>query len=59
MNGLDLIEIVITAAVTGVFSAVGTVAALRVHIIYLREAVGENKKAIERAHRRLDEWKSV
>ena len=51
---IDIIPIVLTSVVTGVLSTVGTVAALRIHIIYIRENLARNETAINRAHARID-----
>lgn len=51
----DVLVIVGTSVFTGLVSTLGTVAALRVHIIYLREHIGRHEKTIERAHSRIDE----
>lgn len=52
---MDTIEVIITAVVTGGTSSVATIAALRVHIQYLRETVTRLESAIQRAHERIDE----
>lgn len=51
----DVINIVITAVITGAISTLGTIAGLRVHITYLRETLDRHEKAIERAHNRITE----
>jgi len=50
----QLILIFVTALVTGGISALVTVGALKVHIVYLREGLGRNEKATMRAHERID-----
>lgn len=45
----------IAAVVSGLVSSLGTIAALKVHITYLRETLERHEKAIQRAHDRLDE----
>lgn len=62
MDEFKMLTVIITAVVTGAISAIGTVAALRVHILYIRERLTEHherfnkmERAIERAHERLDE----
>lgn len=42
------------AVITGLTSAAGTIAALRVHIMYLKERSEKNESAIVRAHERID-----
>jgi hypothetical protein len=51
---MDTLEIIGTIAATGASSAGMTIAALRVHILYLRETVHRHNRAIERAHERID-----
>lgn len=51
---MNAAEIIMTAAGTGVTSTALTIAALRVHIQYLRETVTRLEGAIERAHKRID-----
>jgi hypothetical protein len=46
-------ESLLIAGVTGVVSAIATVAALQVHITYLTAATLENKRSILRAHDRI------
>lgn len=59
MSGAELATIIITALVAGAIASVGgailTVAALRVHIDYLRQACSDNKSGLQRAHERIDE----
>jgi hypothetical protein len=50
----QLVTILLTAVVTGGFSAITTVGALRVHIAYLKEGQTRNEKATNRAHERID-----
>lgn len=50
----DVLVIVGTSVFTGLVSALGTVAALRIHIVYLREHIERHEKTIERAHERID-----
>jgi len=54
MGPEDFFTMIITAVVTGGFSAATTVIALKVHIVYLRESLARQEKAIERAHDRID-----
>ena len=49
------LEIVLTAAVTGIVSTISTVIALRVHIVWIRETLKRHEKAIQRAHERADD----
>ncbi len=51
----EIATVVITAIVTGTASTIGTVAALKVHINYLRESISLHHQAITRAHMRLDD----
>jgi len=55
----DQVLIFATAVLTGAISAGGasilTVAGLRVHVEYLKQATENNDKAITRAHSRIDE----
>jgi hypothetical protein len=55
----QILTILITSAFTGLISTLGTVAALNVHISYLREAVEDNRKSIARAHTRIDAMKGL
>ena len=59
MSAVELTSIILTALVAGAIASVGsailTVAALRVHIEYLRQACGDNKDGLKRAHERIDE----
>ena len=48
-------ESVVVAVATGMVSSVGTVLALRVHVLYLREGLERIGGAVERAHSRIDE----
>lgn len=50
----DVAQIVLTAVLTGAVSTLGTVAALRVHILYIRETLVRHEDAIKRAHERID-----
>ncbi len=53
--GVDqLVTIILSAVVTGGFSAFVTVAGVKVHISYLKEAATRNEKAVQRAHERID-----
>lgn len=47
-------DIVATAVGTGAVSTAGTIVALRVHIMYLREMVAELRKDVDGAHARLN-----
>lgn len=51
----DVLVIVGTSVFTGLVSTLGTVAALRVHIMYLREHITRHETTIQRAHTRIDE----
>lgn len=62
MTAEEIGAIIITSVLTGGLSAVTTVAALKVHVQYLRESIEQLRaaddkqaKAIERAHQRIDE----
>ena len=46
---------VVTGAVAGQIGAQKTIAAIIVHIDYLRSSVERQEKAIERAHSRIDD----
>lgn len=50
----QLVTVLLTAVITGGFSTITTVAALKVHINYLRESIARHEKAITRAHGRID-----
>lgn len=50
----EIIIAVVTAVVTGAIAAFGTVAALKVHITYLREHIDRLYAASTRAHTRID-----
>lgn len=52
-----LLLILFSSILTGVISSITTVKALNVHINYLRESVEANRKAIARAHERIDSLK--
>lgn len=52
----DILQIIVTSVVTGLVSTLATVAALKTHILYLREHITRHEKTIERAHYRIDEW---
>lgn len=51
----QIASVIVSSVLTGIVSTIGTVKALNVHISYLREQQAETKKAVERAHERLDE----
>lgn len=51
----QLVTIILSAIVTGGFSAIVTVAGVKVHIAYLKENVSRNEKATQRAHERIDQ----
>ena len=55
----DPISIVGVSVLTGLVSTLGTVAALKVHITYLRESVAKLEKAVTRAHKRIDEHEKL
>lgn len=44
----EIVLIVISAAVSGALSTAGTVIALRVHILYIREKLDDHHKRIDR-----------
>jgi hypothetical protein len=44
----------LTALVTGAFSSVATVIALKVHVDYLRASIGRLDLSVARAHKRID-----
>lgn len=48
----QLVAVIATGLLTGAVSAIATVAAVRVHISYLRSSV-------ERAHKRIDDIQGV
>jgi hypothetical protein len=52
----QIVTVILTAIITGGFSTVTTVAALKVHINYLRESIARQEKAINRAHGRIDAY---
>jgi len=45
---------VVASALSGAFSALATIAALRVHIVYLREGLTRVEQIATRAHTRID-----
>lgn len=49
-----MLMVIITSVLTGGFSAISTVMALKVHIAYIRETLVRHEKALDRAHLRLD-----
>lgn len=51
---METFEVLITAVGTGASSAAVTIAALRIHIQYLRETVARQETTINRAHERID-----
>lgn len=51
----NLAMIILTAVITGGFTTMTTVAALKVHINYLREGLKKNESATIRAHARIDQ----
>ena len=55
MTSEQIITMIVTAIITGGFSAITTVTALKVHINYLRESIARHEKAITRAHDRIDD----
>lgn len=50
----DIALAILSSVLTGFLSTGLTVAALKVHIQYLRDHVERHEKAIQRAHRRID-----
>jgi hypothetical protein len=54
MTSDQIITMIVTAIITGGFSTVTTVTALKVHINYLRESIARHEQAITRAHNRID-----
>lgn len=66
MSGVDLDQLlgavivsvlvsVVTGAITGSVSSARTIAALHVHIEYLRSHIHRHEETITRAHQRIDE----
>ena len=55
----SIIMVIVTSVLTGGFSAISTVMALKVHIAYIRESLARHEQAIERAHTRLDSVERV
>ena len=49
-----MLMVIITSVLTGGFSAISTVMALKVHIAYIRETLVRHEKALDRAYLRLD-----
>lgn len=45
---------ILAAAGSGIISALGTMKGLGVHLSYIKEQLADLKKAVERAHTRLD-----
>lgn len=45
---------IIAAVATGLISSLGTVAALKVHITYLKENLERVDRSVQRAHGRID-----
>jgi hypothetical protein len=50
----DMSMMLLTALVTGAFSSVATVIALKVHVDYLRASIGRLDLSVARAHKRID-----
>ncbi len=55
---ISLIEALLISGVTAGVGTVGTIAALRVHIMYLREAIRRVESSVTRAHERIDKLES-
>lgn len=51
----DIVQIILTAVVTGLVSSIGTVAALRVHVTYLREAIKRHDEELKDVNKRVNE----
>ncbi len=51
----QIASVIASSVLTGIVSTMGTVRALGVHITYLREAIDRQERAIERAHKRIDD----
>lgn len=50
---------IVASVITGLVSSLGTVAALKVHISYLKESIAELKNTTLRAHQRIDEHEKL
>jgi hypothetical protein len=50
----EIMLVLVTAAITGALSTVGTVIALRVHIGYLRDHIDKIEANLTRVHTRID-----
>lgn len=46
---------ILTAAVTGALSSIGTIAALKTHILYIKETLSRHEREFSRLHARVDE----
>lgn len=57
MDGIQisLVEAIIVSSVTAGLGTAATIAALKVHIMYLRESITRIDKSVNRAHERIDE----
>ena len=55
----QLLVIVVSSLFASGLGALITVGALNVHIVYLREGLRRNEKAIERAHERITSIKKI
>ena len=51
----SMADIIITSIVTGCFTGIATVAAIKVNISWLIKATDKNERAINRAHERIDQ----
>ena len=51
----DLLLAFAVAVVTGAVSTFGTVMALKIHIVYLRENINRIDESLNRAHARIDD----
>ena len=52
--GDEMLTILMTAAITGALSTIGTVIALRVHIFYLRDHINRIEQNVNTVHKRID-----
>lgn len=51
----QILMICITAAITGALSSIGTIAALKTHILYIKETLARHEREFARVHTRIDE----
>lgn len=55
MNAESIASAIVASVISGVVSSLGTLKGMGVHLSYVREQLADSKKAVERAHTRLDE----